>query len=159
MRKILFTLSLASLALLSSCASSSMSTFTSRDGWSIDYPSGWNAGKELATGISFLDTSTKTITVASRVAFPEGNTQTNQDILKDYTHIKTLDTSGNIAFKNISGIFVNYTNTIGSMKIVHKEAWAVSGKYLYTFACTVNDPNPTPLLTTCENMIHSFSIP
>jgi hypothetical protein len=67
MQKLLISL-IVSLCILSGCGQTNYSSFKTKLGFSIDYPSYWSAGPETANGVSFVDKDTKTIVVASKQA-------------------------------------------------------------------------------------------
>ncbi len=153
----LILISLFSLFLVS-CGVVTYSTFTSKDGWSIEYPKDWTIGTETAMGILFTNKDSQAIIVASRQDRTD-TTKSDADLISLYKKQRTIDTSGTVAFKNAWGSYVEYTNMVGKRKILHKEAWSGKDKYLYTVACTLQEKNIDAMKKVCETMIQSVTIP
>ena len=152
-----YILPILSLVFLASC-SWGLTSLESTQWFSISYPSSYSAGKDTSIGGTLREKDSGVIIVAKKFPITQDYQKSNEAITEFYKKSVTLDGNGSVKFGSKDGAYVSWTNTIGNLAFIHKDAWIIEKDSLYTVACTIPEKSKDQWMKDCDTVIGSFSI-
>ncbi len=153
-----YLLSLVCLSILTSCSGGTSTSIDSSQGFRVTPPASYTAGTDTKDGIALREKESGTIIVAKKFPITADYQKSDDSITEFYKKNAPLDTNGSVKFGTKDGGSVQWTNKLGSLSFIHKDAWTIDGDSLYTVSCTIQERSKEKGLSDCESVVASFQI-